>query len=86
MATMAPNRSDITDAIDKNLEDLFILGSDTSGTTLLSHIRQAIAAAGPDDYEITEIYDDGSPIGVDNIDTTIPEVAYFGSANYSDLV
>jgi uncharacterized phage protein gp47/JayE len=83
--SLTPNRTDITDAIDQNLEDLFILDSVPGGATLLSHIRQAIAAAGPDDYEITEIYYDGSPIGVDNIETTLPEVAKFDSANYSDL-
>jgi len=83
---VTPNTSDMQNAIDENLKALFILESKPGGTSLISHIRSSIAAAGPDDYDITEIRVDGSPVPVANFSTTIPETAFFDGATYSDLV
>ena len=83
--SLTPNTEELRDAIDQNLDDLFVLESGPGLTVLLSHIRSSIGAAGPDDYDITEITVDGTPIGVNNIETTRPDTAKFESVNYSDL-
>jgi uncharacterized phage protein gp47/JayE len=84
--SMQPNTQEMRDAIDSNLSELLISEADMrTGVIKLSHIRSAIGAAGPDDYEITGIDLGGVPIGVVNIETTRPSVAVFSNAVYSDL-
>ena len=83
---ITPNTPEIRSAIDTNLTNLFILESSPGGTTLLSHIRSAVSNSGVTDYEITQIYVNGSPQAVGNIFTSVPDTARYQSSNYSDLV
>jgi uncharacterized phage protein gp47/JayE len=83
--SVTPNTPAMREAINTNLALQFTLESKPGGTILLSHMRSAIAAAGPDDYEITQIYLDGAAHGVANITTVVPDAAKFTDAIYTDL-
>lgn len=84
--TLQPNTTEMQEAIEANLTAMHITEADMrTGEVKLSKIRAAIGAAGPDDYEITDISVGGSSIGVNNIETTLPDVAVFSSAVYSDF-
>lgn len=80
-----PNTSEMQALITANLDDLFELEAEPGGTILLSHIRDAISSAGPDDYEITGIDVDGSPIGVVNITLTDFEYHILDTITYGTL-
>lgn len=82
---ISPNTPEMQAAIDEQLTALFILEARPGGINLISHIHQSIAAAGPDDYDITEIRYDGLLIPTANFTTPIPQVATFGGATYGDI-
>ena len=54
-------------------------------TIPISHQQSSIVTAGVEDYEITEIYKDGSPQGVGDIVTTGIDVPRFDGATFTDL-
>lgn len=82
---ITPNNQDMRDAIEEKLGQLFIIESGPGVTVLLSHIRAAISSAGPDDYEITGIFLDSTPLGVVNIETDAPDAAVYDSTVFSAL-
>lgn len=82
---LTPNTAELRAAIESNLTDLHLLEAVPGGTTLLSHMRSAIGAAGPDDYAIADIRVAGLSQGVDNLDTVVPQVTKYNSAQFSDL-
>jgi len=80
-----PNIQEIRDAVDNNLQDLFIASTEPGGTLFLSHIRSAIASAGVLNYEITDIRVSGNSIGVADIITTGLDTPVFDFFNASDF-
>ena len=65
--SITPNTSDIQTAIENSIVELFDVEGAPGGTIPLSRLRNAIATAGPDDYEITDIEVDTISIGVNDI-------------------
>jgi uncharacterized phage protein gp47/JayE len=82
---ISPNVTAMQTAISKQLNDLFLLESEPGGTMLLSHFNAAIALAGPDDFEITNIRKDGVSAGVGNITVDTTKVAAFDGATYTSI-
>lgn len=86
---ISPNNQNARDAINEELETLFLLEAIPGGELLISHVRQAIMASGIDDYEITYINVVGPEYGPidpdDNIETNYPDVPTYSPANYTDL-
>lgn len=80
-----PNESSLQTQINEELTNLFLLESGPGYTVLLSHIRAAISAAGPHDYEIIDIEVDSISIGVIDVETSVPDIAVFNSASYSAM-
>ena len=80
-----PNNGTIQTNINNNLTSLFATSASPGGNILLSQIRTAIGTSTVIDYEITEIYIDGSPNGVQDIELTGFQYANFGSVVYGDL-
>jgi uncharacterized phage protein gp47/JayE len=83
---LQPNTTEMQEAIEANLDEMFITEADMRVNEIkLSHIRAAIGAAGPDDYELTDITVGGVSIGVTNIATTRPGVAVLNNVIYSEF-
>lgn len=82
--TMSPSNAALQTAVEDNLRSLILLEAGPGETfeIPLSHIRRAIAAAGPYDYELTDIKVGGFSIGVDTITTKVPKVPRFGSVTF----
>jgi uncharacterized phage protein gp47/JayE len=80
-----PNTADFQDLIDTALTDMFVYQSNPGGTLLLSQIHKAIANTGIDDYEITDILQDGASIGVANIVQAGIGLSRFDGATYASL-
>lgn len=59
---ITPNTSEIQAIIEDNIDVLFQVEGTPGGTILLTHFESAIQAAGVDDYEITVLEVDGSPV------------------------
>lgn len=59
---------DLVVAINTSIQQLYTDVGSPGGIILLSKLRNAIATAGPDDYEITDIKVGGGSIGVTDID------------------
>lgn len=83
--SLSPNVLDLQTAINTNLKNLHLLEAAPGGTILLSHIRSAISAAGPDDFVITDIEVDSISIGVNNIETNVPDIAVYSNVVYASL-
>jgi uncharacterized phage protein gp47/JayE len=85
--SVTPNNPDMRSAIDAQLRLMFNTETEPGGTILLSHMRRAIGAAGPDDYEITsltvgfsEVYDPP-----EDVTRNYPEILRFNGSTYTDL-
>ncbi len=83
--SITPNTQDIRDAVDTNLRNLHLIEAEPGGVFLLSRIRSAVSSSGATDYDITEIYTDGTPQGVANIATAGLQVPSYDHSNYSAL-
>lgn len=83
--SITPNTSELQTAINDALNEVFLIESEPGETLKISALRQAIGNSGVDDYEITEIYKDGTPQGVGDIVTTNLDLARFQSVTYSTL-
>lgn len=84
--SITPNTTDIQDASDDNIQELFDSDAAPSGSIKISQINAAIANSGATDYEVTGIDVDGVPVTVGNVDATKAQVQQFGTITYSTLV
>jgi len=83
--SISPNTTTMQEAIEKALDKLHLDECYPGSTLLLSHMRSAIASAGPDDYVINYITVGGTPQGAANIVTVKPNVAVFSSVIFVSL-
>ena len=83
--SITPNTSTFQDAIQNNIEELFIDVTAPGGTILLSQLRNAIANSGVSDYEITDIEYDSVSIGVVNIVASNFDLPYVNTLTFSAL-
>ena len=83
--SLTPNTADMRSSIGTELALLHSQEGYPGSTILLSHIRASIAAAGPDDYIITDIELDTVSIGVVNIETLKPDVPSFDTIVFVSL-
>jgi uncharacterized phage protein gp47/JayE len=83
--SIKPNTATIRDAIDANMNQLFLQKSSPGGTILLSQMNTAVAAGLVEDYQITGITEDSVPIPVDNITQTGYDVSRLDNITYNTL-
>ena len=83
--SITPNTSTLQSDISEKIQELFDDEGSPGGTILLSRLRNAIATAGPDDYEITDIEVDTVSIGVDDIVLTDFNYPILDTVNFSLL-
>lgn len=80
------NISQLRDAVTIALEDVFRDDAEPGGTLLISHINEAILTSGLEDFEITQLYVNGSPVALGNITLTGFEYPIIGILTFSTLV
>jgi len=64
---ISPNTTAVQDQITANLEAYFAASAAPGEDLLISQVRDAIFSSGVDNYEITDIDVDGSPVAIDDI-------------------
>lgn len=82
---ITPNNASIRSNIDTNLTKLFEDDSEPGINFKLSKIRTAVGKSGVDDFVITEIQVNGSPVALADITVTGFNYLVFDSATCSDL-
>jgi len=83
--SISPNTTEFRTIIDANMETLLGETETPGGTILISHVRDAIISAGVDDYEITVIEVDSTPVAIANIVLTDFEFPVLNSITYATL-
>lgn len=83
--SITPNTTEVQDAIEASIEELFDVDGAPGGTITISRLRNAIATAGPTDYEITDIEVDTVSIGVDDIVLTDHDYPILGTVTFALL-
>ncbi len=80
-----PNTSALQTAIETSIDELFTNEGTPGGDVLISHIRNAIIITGVDDYVITGMDVDGSPVSVGDISLTDFEYPVLGTITFATL-
>jgi len=80
-----PLGSDYEESIENNIISL-LLPHEPGTDILISQLRAAISNSGISDYEIDNIYIDGSPVPIDNIDLSGYQYPWLDSITFSELI
>lgn len=83
--SITPNTTDVQGNIDAALSTLFLEESEPGVTFPISRIRTTIGQNGVDDYSITEIRVDGTPVSLADIAATGFTYLKFDSVTYASL-
>lgn len=83
--SITPNTTVLTSRINENMEDAFENLAAPGEDFLISRIRDAIMDAGVDDYDITSIEVDGTPVSVDDVSMSNYDYPVLLNINFATL-
>ncbi len=83
--SISPNTSAIRSAVEASLAAMLADDGVPGGTVLISHITEAILTSGVEDFVITNIDVDGSPVSIANIPLSNFEYPVLDTINFATL-
>jgi uncharacterized phage protein gp47/JayE len=81
--SLNPNTAYFQGEVDDALDEMFLTQSEPGGTLLLSQLNKSVANTGVDDYEITDIEEDGISIGVADIEQSGIGLSRYNGSTYA---
>lgn len=83
--SISPNTSALREAVTAQLEEMFSDDAVPGGTLLISHIQEAVLTSGIEDFLITDISVEGSPVSIANIPFTGFDYPVLGAITFNTL-